>query len=445
MPSDRLRLRDVRSTTTFRLTLALGIVFLAGLVAMLGLIYELTAHELTLRSDRILIERADSLLTTPAEKLPERIRTEIANAAQGFSYFALLDARGNNLVGNLTLTKPPPVGKPFNLDRGPDGRPLRVLAVETANRETILLGRDINQIRKLRRRIFQIVIGSGASVAVGMLLAAILLSVPQLRRLRDLQRASQAIADGKLETRMPISWRKDELDQIAATVNLMIEEVGHVIAQVKTTTDAVAHDLRTPLTRVRAQLHRLRRSFNLDADDQALLDQATEDLGLLLSRFTALLRISELEASSRRSGLAPVALAPFLEAVAALYEPLAEDRGISLVTECASMPFVEVDEKLMFEAVSNLVDNAIKFARTKVVLRLLEEKGRARLDVADDGPGIAVEEREAVLRRFHRSPDAASVPGSGLGLSVVAAILHLHGFTLELGDAQPGLIATIRM
>ena len=445
MLSDRLRFRDVRSTSSFRLTLLLGGLFLASVVAMLGLIYLLTARELTARNDRILYEKAQSLLLTPPALLPARIRSEIDNGAQGFSYFALIDGEGNMVAGNIRLARIVAIDRPFNVaaHAGLHG-PLRVLAVRTPQRELILLGRDISQIHGLRRRILEILIGSGVASLLGVLVIAVLLSIKPLRRVRDLQQASHAIAAGKLDTRMPIAGRNDELDQFAATLNQMIEEVARVIAQVKSATDAIAHDLRTPLTRVRARLHQLAGQPLPAEQGHALVAEATADLDDLLTRFSALLRISELEASARRSGLGEVDVAALVREVEELYGPLAEEGGVALTVHAPARLRIHADRELLFEALSNLVDNAIKFAEGKVELRAAGNEDRVIVEVIDDGPGIAAGDREAVLRRFHRLPGAAGIPGSGLGLSVVSAIMHVHGFTLELADAAPGLIARIR-
>jgi signal transduction histidine kinase len=214
--------------------------------------------------------------------------------------------------------------------------------------------------------------------------------------------------------------------------------VAHVIAQVKTATDAIAHDLRTPLTRVRAALGRLR-DGSLPAESAAAISRAVADLDAVIDRFAALLRLSELEAAGRRAGLSPVALAPLLAELAAMWEPIAEERCIALRLEVVDVPPVEADRELMAEAIGNLIDNAIKYARAAVTIRLLP----AAVEVLDDGPGVPPEEREAVLRRFHRSRGAAGVEGTGLGLAVVSAILRLHGFALTLADAGPGLVARI--
>ena len=444
MLSDRLKLHDVRSTTPFRLTLLMGALLLAGIVATLGPTYLLTARELTARSDRILYARARSLLATPRADLPVRIRTEITNAAAGFSYFALESRDGELVVGNIRVVAPKLTGQPFDVEAsaGQHG-PVRVLTVRNADGEMIVLGRDTTQIWDLRHRLLTILLVSGVASTLLVLGGAVVLSIPPLRRVRDLQRASRAIVDGDLAVRMPIAGRHDELDQFAGTVNLMVEEVGHVIAQVKSATDAIAHDLRTPLTRVRASLHRARQRHGLSPEQTAITERALADLDQVIDRFGALLRISELEASGRRSGLAPLDLDDLLNEVVDLYQPLADERGIALHLSTRSVATIDADRGLLFEAIGNLVDNAIKFAASRVVIRVGERLPGPVLEVLDDGPGIPPDERGAVLRRFHRARGAAGVEGTGLGLAVVSAILHLHGFALEFGDARPGLIARV--
>ena len=178
MPSERLRLRDIRATTPFRLSLLLGSLLLGGIVATLVLSYALTARELTARSDRLLVARAAGLLATPPAELPVRVRTEIANAPQGFSYFALIGVDGEPVTGNIRLAALPPPGRPFNVDErlGEHG-PLRVLAVRTDHGETIILGRDISQIRDLRHRLLLILLTSGSASALAVLAIALLLSL----------------------------------------------------------------------------------------------------------------------------------------------------------------------------------------------------------------------------------------------------------------------------
>lgn len=245
---------------------------------------------------------------------------------------------------------------------------------------------------------------------------------------------------------MPILGRGDELDLFAGTVNGMVEEVGRVVAQVKAVTDAVAHDLRTPLTRVRSLLYRASLQPGLDPAVGERLEAAMADLDVVLERFAALLRIAELEARSRRAGFATIGLNALIRAVVDLYDPLADDRGIALAFEESQDRSVHGDDKLLFEAIGNLVENAIKFASDggRVVIAVSRRSSETWIVIRDDGPGIPIDQHKAVLRRFYRGERAGKIPGSGLGLSVVAAIVDLHQFILEFEDAAPGLIARIR-
>lgn len=446
MRFERLRWREVRSTTPFRLTLWLGGLSLIGLWATLGASYLFTARELTARSDRILFAWAQSMLEEAPARLPARIHAQIADAAPGLSYFALESRDGDLVEGNIRVAKGTRPDHPFNLAARP-GRhgPVRVLAVRTPHGETIVLGRDITQIHELRRRLLMILLASGVGGTILVLAAATLLSLAPLRRVRDLERASRAIAEGQLGVRMPIAGRHDELDQFAVTVNLMLDEVAHVVAQVKTATDAIAHDLRTPLTRVRATLHRTLHAEDLPMRDAAIVGRAVADLDAVIERFGALLRIAELEAGGRRIGLRALDPASVLEELLELYGPLAEERGVALSLSAGACPPIHADRELLFEAIANLIDNAIKFARSTISLSCRGDDTGALIEVTDDGAGIPPDERDAVFRRFHRARGAAGVEGTGLGLAVVSAIAHLHGFAVELDDAAPGLIVRIRI
>ncbi|RZF64704.1 HAMP domain-containing histidine kinase [Sphingomonas populi] len=447
MPFERLRLREIRKTSTFRLTALLGVVFALGVAALLGLIYALSAHELTARSDRILQREAARLQAVSAEALPDRIITEIRHNASGLTLFGLQSHDGTHIAGNLRVSTDLGFNRPTNIREKPGAHgPLRVLAIRATTGETILIGRDIAPIVDLRHRMLALLLASGAAMVVLVFGVGFVLSLAPLRRVRDLQAASREIAGGRLDRRMPISKRGDELDLFAGTVNAMIEEVERVVAQVKGVTDAIAHDLRTPLAHVRGQLQRAITLADTDPRIVRLAEAATADLDLVLERFAALLRISELEARGRHAGFAVVPVAPMLAAAYDLYEPLAEDAGVRLNHAAAPDATITCDSKLLFEAVSNLLDNAIKFTGVggDVWLSTEIDDGFVTIVVRDNGPGLAAGERQAALRRFYRGTEATGIPGTGLGLSVVAAIVHLHGFDLELGDGAPGLTVRIR-
>ena len=440
---DDLSLRDVRSTTTFRLAALLGVLFCCGVVALGGLIYGLTTSELTARSDQILHRAASRLLQMPPAGLATEIPKEVERNVRGLDRFALLSSDGKLLTGNI----PPPPGleidNPADVEAYSGLGPMRVLAVRAGNGQVILLGRDISEIRYLERNILIVIVVSCLSIIPGVLLIGTVLSFQPLRRVQELQSIAKRVAAGDFALRMPFSGRRDELDRIAVTFNTMVGDIGRVIDQVKNVTDAVAHDLRTPLTRVRSRLDDLGTRGDLSQPQRETVQALIDDLDLVLERFAGLLRISELEARERRSGFQIILLAPLIRDVFDLYQPLAEDAGVRFGISNLEDVHIHADRSLLFEALSNLVDNAIKFARTEVSISSWKDGEATIMKVQDDGPGIPEEERDAVLRRFYRRPDKVSRQGSGLGLSVVSAILHLHRFTLELTDARPGLAAKI--
>jgi signal transduction histidine kinase len=276
-----------------------------------------------------------------------------------------------------------------------------------------------------------------------------------MRRIRRLEATAALIAMGELDLRIAISRRGDEFDMIAGIINAMVEEVERLLRQVKGSTDAIAHDLRTPLSHVRTRLERIALlpaiAGDPDGDASVLLAGARDELDTVLARFRALLRMSELEAMHRLSQFTVFDPIEMVRDVAELYEPLAEERGIELTCTGTAGSFILGDDRLLFEAISNLVENAIKFspAGGRIALGVTQAAADVAIAVADDGPGIPLAERAHVLERFARGSATVETgaAGSGLGLSLVAVIVALHGYTLSLDPARdgprPGLIARI--
>ncbi len=440
-----MRLRELLRTTTFRLSSLYGLVFALALGALLGLVYLRSAVYLTHRVDGILATEADALDATPPADLIRRITVAQSLGGDHTSVFALFSSSGARLVGNLPAL-------PSGLR--PNGEPVeiaptvlfpasaRLIARRLPSGEVLVVGRDVSQLQEMRAIIASALIWSGVGIAAIGLACGVALSIAPIRRLRDLEAACREIAHGDLTSRLPVSRRNDELDVFAATVNQMVGEVERLIAEVKGATDTIAHDLRTPLTRARAQLHRLAQAPGAPAQELA---HVTAELDEVLNRFRALMRISELEARERRRGFAATDLASVIEDVYDLYQPLAEETGVAISWRGEKGLTAEADAKLLAEAVSNLTDNAIKFsgAGGAVSLSLTSGPEGPRIVVADNGPGIPAAEKSSVLQRFYRGERDRMTPGSGLGLSIALAILRLHGFRLDLEDAEPGLRAVI--
>jgi signal transduction histidine kinase len=439
-----MRFSEVWRTSTFRLSLLYGLLFAVGTVVLLAMVYVRSAVYLTHRVDDILAAEAAAQMS----EAPDRLRPTIdaALVINGrTSLFALFAPDGTRETGNLrALPKGlTPDGGSVEMGVTPDfPASARLIAKRLPSGEILVVGRDINQLREIRRIIASALIWSGVLIIVAGLACGVALSLGPIRRLRLLQEAGHDIASGNLKRRMPASKRGDELDMFAGTVNYMLGEVERLMSEVKTSSETIAHDLRTPLTRARSQLYRLEQSAKVTPDE---IGRVTAELDEVLERFIAILRISELESRARSAGFAPVDLDKTLRQVAELYQPLAEEAGVRLTLASAPGVTVEADAKLLFEAISNLVDNAIKFTGSggEVKLQLEPAPDGARITVQDNGPGIPPGERTAVLQRFYRSERDRLTPGSGLGLSIVAAIVRLHRFRLELQDANPGLRAVI--
>jgi len=432
-----MRFAEVRRTTTFRLVALMGLAFLLAIVALLGLIYALTERELTLRTDTVLASTMAHFAPPQGAMDAAHVRAEMA-ASSGFSYFALVGGDGRLIAGSFV---PPPGlrSHPTGALVLPDGLALRYLTRAGPGGEVLWVARNATQLGNLRVRVLWLLASSGIATVLVVAVAAVLLSLAPLRRIHLLTTLAGRIATGELALRMPVSPRGDELDRIAGVINTMVEEIARLLEQVKGATDAIAHDLRAPLAGLHARLGAMRAVAEPPLGDA--LDGALESLDLVLGRFHALLRIAELEAANRQAGFAAVDLMALAAKVCELFEPLAEERGISLALSGAWGPIVRGDEKLLFEALANLIENAIKFnaAGGHVALSIEAAGAIPAIVVRDDGPGIVPEARARVLRRFLRGEGVDHVPGSGLGLSLVAAIVHLHGFAMEMRDAAPGL------
>jgi signal transduction histidine kinase len=438
---------DLWRTTTFRLTLLYGAVFAAGVVGLLGLIYWSTASYLTVQMDQIVLGEAHALQAASAADLPNRIVSAQATDSRNVYFYGLFSADGAWIIGNARKLPDmiPLDGVPHELRQKGFQPGARALAERLPWGEILFVGFDAKTLTGVRTIIVRTLIVSGALIIVLGLGLSAALSLAPLRRIRAVQTASEPILAGDVSARLPISHRRDEIDMLASIANRMMDEVERLLWEVKSVGDHVAHDLRTPLTRLRALLYRMSQGYEPDDGRRIALDQALSETDRLLSRFKAVQRIAEIDRRERRAGFGPVQLEALVEEIALVYEPLAEDHGVAFTTETDGPCEILADQQLLFEAVGNLVGNAIKFTPRggHACLRLTRLSGGPALEVIDDGPGVPENERDAVLQRFYRGQRTLDTPGSGLGLSIVAAISRLHDFRLRLSDANPGLKVTL--
>jgi signal transduction histidine kinase len=267
-----------------------------------------------------------------------------------------------------------------------------------------------------------------------------------LRRVDAITDTSRNIMEGDLARRMPVSGSGDELDRLSRSLNEMLDQIERLMAGIKEVSSNVAHDLKTPLTRLRARVESALRSGSA-ADYRDALDQTIVESDQLLNTFNALLSIARAESGQAREGFEVVDAKSILTDVAELYEPVTEEAGGAIkVTISESLP-LRADRQLLAQALSNLIDNALKYGSTdhRSAIELTGEMvgDKIVLAVADHGSGIAAEDRERVKSRFVRLEGSRTKPGNGLGLALVASVMKLHGGVLVLEDNAPGLVAKL--
>ncbi|HEY0302741.1 MAG TPA: HAMP domain-containing sensor histidine kinase, partial [Rhizomicrobium sp.] len=310
----------------------------------------------------------------------------------------------------------------------------------------LLVARDVHE-RYLTERLFTTTLPwtVGLILLLGLIGGA-LMSRNILARLDAINRTSAEIIDGDLTRRVPVGARHDEFDALAENLNAMLDRIERLMKGVREVTDSVAHDLRTPLNRLRNRLETTLRHLDPASNEAGEIESAVAETDSLIATFNALLLIAEADAGVARGAMTPIDLAPIALDMAELYAPLAEEKGVTLKIVPAGATMIDGNRSLISQALANLVDNAIKYTPTggEVTVTALETPSGVELRVADTGPGIPPEERARVVERFVRLEASRNSPGTGLGLSLVAAVARLHDADLALEDNQPGLRATIR-
>ncbi len=444
-------LSEIRRTTSFRLALLFLGLFGAASLILFGFVYWQTAGYLASGVDDWLArEMAARVSADPAEL--NRVITAHATADPGGRRpFVLFDAEGRWIAGNpATLPSPLPSMDrifDFTLPRGGDLAPFRGIALRLPSGDIFMVAQDMRDSSEFRDLLLGAMASGGLVVLILGLAGAGIIGAGALGRIDGVTRAIARIVDGDLNERLPSGGTGGDLDRLIHVVNRMLDEIERLMHEVKGVTDDIAHDLRTPLTRLLAGLERARRRASSVEEYADAVEQAIAESKGILATFGALLRIAEVESGARRAGFTTVDLNTVAADVTDFYEPLAERNGISLSLGAdgvsAEMPG---DPSLLFEAIGNLVDNAIKYTPSggRVMLRIFTGNDQPGIEVTDTGPGIPETDRDIVLRRFHRIEKCRHTPGSGLGLSLVAAVARLHGLHLAIEDATPGCRVTLR-
>lgn len=318
---------------------------------------------------------------------------------------------------------------------------------DLANGYHLLVGRDVQNRAQLRHLLTDALLWAMIVVIGLATLGGFVVRSLFRRALANVSATASAIAAGDLARRVRLSGRGDEFDQLAATINDMLDRIARLMDGVRQVSNAIAHDLRTPITRARGRLEEAAAHAREPEDLHAAIERAIVDLDGIVAIFQGLLRISEIEAGSRRSAFAPIDITHLLADVGELYGVVAEEKDVRLVIDVPDHLPAYGDRELIQQAVANLVDNAVKFspAGSAVHLTAGPVANGVQITVADRGKGIPAEDRARATERFFRGESARSTPGSGLGLALVQAVAQLHGGSLTLGDAEPGLVARLHI
>jgi len=385
--------------------------------------------------------------------LAAAIETRIAEDADTESVFLLLDAAGAKRAGNLDAW-PPFLGPETEAGEGPltrDGieTTVRLRVLFLADGARMLVGRDVGARRQLQALVADSLVYGLALAVVLAASGGVLVAQVLARRTAPLLATAAAIGEGNLARRVPLSGNDDEFDRLAKSFNGMLDRIAELMEGVRQVSNAIAHDLRTPIARTRSGLEAILRGATEAEELKSGIERGIEELDRVIALFQALLRIAEIESGARQSAFAPFDLAQAAEDAAALYEPLAEAKAIRLEIKApAALPVVG-DRDLIAQAVANLLDNATKFTPAGGTIQLSVAAGEGWADVAvtDSGPGMTEAERRRAAERFYRAEASRSSPGFGLGLALVKAVAALHGGTITLSNRSnaPGLVATLRL
>ena len=449
-----MSLSELFATTTFRLALAFSGFFAGASLLLFGFIYLNTAIFETRRIDHLIATDAQILATEPTDIMLQVVTTRVTDDFHRVAYAGLFDAAGHRIAGNLASIPPSlsPSGDVELVMMSPYGSPARpsetarAVMRRLANGDFLVIGRNSESVQRLRDLVLRALMTGVIPLVVLSLLAGIFLSWRAQKRVQEVHKTAESILRGHLRERLPTRGGRDDFDRLAISVNRMLDEIERLLDRLRATGDEIAHDLRTPLTRVRARLERGLSATENPTQLASTVEQAIVGLDQALSVITALLRIREIEAGRRRSGFTQVDLSDTIMAIDDLYQPIAEEKALTLTATSQSVAIVRGDRDLLIEAVGNLIDNAIKFTPPggAVSLALLEQEGRPVIKVSDTGPGISPQERGAVFARFYRSEVSRRIEGVGLGLSLVAAIASLHEIEIVVEDNRPGCIVELR-
>ncbi|SBW13475.1 sensor histidine kinase BvrS [Brucella sp. 10RB9215] len=455
------RFSALMRTTAARLSALYLLLFAVGAVALVFYMTNLSASILAGQTQQALGEEVASIGKSYARGgIPQLVRTIDYRSRQPGAYLYLVaDPTGRILAGNVESVEPGVLNtdgiieRAFTYRRYGEQAPQvehRAIAVVIAlpNGMRLLVGRDLGEPERFRDLIRNSLVLALGIMGVGALLIWLFVGRRALKRIDDVSRASQRIMDGDLTGRLPVNGSGDEFDRLSGNLNVMLARILELNEGLKQVSDNIAHDLKTPLTRLRNRAEEALGGEKVEPEYRAALEDIIGESDQLIRTFNAILMISRLEAGYSSENLDDMPVAPIIRDVVEMYEPVAEDAGVTLTLGALDDVALHINRELVGQTVSNLVDNAIKYAggeeRTATVTLLMEKDAQwVRIVVADNGPGIPADKRDHATERFVRLEESRTQPGSGLGLSLAKAVMKLHGGALRLEDNGPGLRAVL--
>jgi signal transduction histidine kinase len=443
------------TSSTFKLALIAIATFGVIVSALFSYVYLSTSSYVRSRSDRTVMTEylslQDAYARSGRDGLIALVQQRIADKSFADNVYLLVDPSFVPLGGNLkawpsTVTAERGwtefrAGEPLP-NANANGRPLLRAMLDTFPRgDHLLVGRDISELDSFSDQIRTAVISGVALIFVIAGVASILITRRTVGRIEQINATSRAIMLSGLDQRIPLRGTHDEWDRVAENLNLMLDRIETLMGEIKQVSDNVAHDLRTPLTRMRGRLEKAYHGRRFGEDDQSLIGDTIADLDAVLRIFSSIMRIAQIETQARKGGFRTVNLVEIAGEVVELYDAAAEPDGTCLTVIGDREVLVTGDRDLIFDAIANLVDNAIKHGRAggQVVVANENVDGNPVISIADDGPGIPADEYEHVFKRFYRLEQSRYTTGNGLGLSLVAAVARLHGARIEMLDNAPGL------
>ena len=444
-------------TSTFRLAALYLILFAISVGALLGYVYWNTALLLERQTDETIRAEVQGLADQYRLRGLRGIIDTIQRRSQENtgSVYLLIDADNRRVAGNLdklpaeASTDENWIEFPLVVRHGgaEEQHVARGFHTDLSGDYELVVGRDVEALRQFAGIIRKTLFWALAIAIVLGLSGGLLMSRNFLHRVDAITAASRTIMDGNMSGRMPVTGSGDELDRLALALNEMLDQIVRLMAGLQEVSSNVAHDLKTPLTRIKARVEGALRS-GVTGEYREALEKTVEESDRLLQTFNALLSIARAEAGQSRAGLEPVDARTMLADVAELYEPMAEEAGGKLVVDANVELPVLADRQLLSQALSNLIDNALKYGAKEgeapaIAVSGMLADGKVMIAVGDHGEGIPEQDRAHVTERFVRLEASRSRPGNGLGLSLVAGVMKLHGGQLVLEDNHPGLLATL--